>query len=175
MKVRADEHVSLEIVRSVRAMALSNGWELSHVIEVGDRGSTDEHWITRFANEGGHAIISGDTDFFRRQHLVLEVNRTGLRIIHMPSKWANARCELQAAHILLWWKRIERTISEMGQRECFRPPWNVTEDGTLNKVKVDYQGADKWGKRQAKRAANASANEPNSTPNPGPADRQPPP
>lgn len=153
MKVRADEHVSLEIVRAVRGMALTPGWDLSHVVESGDRGAKDEHWITRFARQGGNAIITGDTDFLKRPHQVLAVNRTGMRVIHMPSKWANARCELQAAHVLLWWRRIERCVANMRQRECFRPPWNVSEDGELLKINVDYQNADKWEKRQAQRAA----------------------
>lgn len=156
MKIRANEHISEEIVRAVREIALSPGWNLSHVIEVGDRGSEDEHWITKFANEGGHAVLSGDTDFFKRHHLVLAVNRTGIRVIHMPSKWSNARCELQAAHILLWWRRIEKMVSDMSARECYRPPWNISEDGELNRVKVDYQAADRWEKRQAKRVAKAA-------------------
>jgi PIN like domain len=156
LKVRGDEHVSLEIVRAVRAMALTHGWEFSSVVEVGDRGSKDEHWITKFASEGGHAIISGDTDFLKRPHQVLAVNRTGMRVIHMPPKWSNARCDLQAAHTLLWWRRIERTIAAMNPRECYRPPWNATEDGELAKLKVDYQDADKWEKRREKRDEQAA-------------------
>ncbi len=159
MRIRADEHVSKEIVRAVRDMALSPGWELTQVIEAGDRGSTDEHWITRFSRERGDAVLSGDSDFFKRPHLVLAVNKTGLRIVHLPSKWSNARCDLQAAHILLWWKRIEIKIASMSPRECYRPPWNIKEDGDLSKVQVDYQDAEKWQKRQAKRAAKAANDE----------------
>jgi hypothetical protein len=45
----------------------------------------------------------------------------------------------------------------MGKRECYRPPWNATEDGELAKIKVDYQDADKWEKRQAKREQQVAA------------------
>lgn len=159
MKVRADEHVSPEIVRAVREMALSPEWELTQVIDIGDRSSEDEHWITKFAKEGGHAILSGDRDFLNRPNLILAVNRTGLRVIHMPAKWSNAGCALQAAHILLWWRRIETKISSMSGRECYRPPWNISEEGDLNRIGVDYQNAEKWQKRQAKRSAKAVANE----------------
>ena len=110
MKIRADEHVSKEIGRAVRELALSPGFELTHVIEIGDRGSDDVHWITRFALDGGDAIISADTDFCKRPHQVMAVNNTGLRLIHLPSRWANARGDLQAAHILLWWRRIEAKL-----------------------------------------------------------------
>ena len=153
MKVRADEHVSQEIVRAVREMALSAGWELTHVIAEGDNGKSDEHWITRFAKDGGHAILSADRDFLSVPVQVLAVFNTGIRVIHLPPKWANATCHLQAAHILLWWKRIEKKISAMDQRECFRPPWNIDEGGELRKVDIDYAEAHKKQKKAARRSA----------------------
>ena len=70
MKIRADEHIAEKIVRLVRDMALSDGWELSHVIEAGQRGTADEHWATQFANDGGQAIISADKIISVRTALV---------------------------------------------------------------------------------------------------------
>jgi hypothetical protein len=153
LKLRADEHVSQEIVRAVREMALSPGWELSHVVEEGDRGSSDEHWITRFAAQGGNAILSADTDFFLLPVQVMAVFNTGMKVIHFPSRWANAGCSMQAAHTLLWWGRIEKKIAEMRQRQCFRPPWNVGESGDLSEVRIDYQSATKKLKKANRRAA----------------------
>lgn len=151
MKIRADEHVSPYICQAVRDLGLSPGWELTQVTEVGDRASTDEHWATQFSKAGGDAILSGDTDFLRRHHLILAIGRMGLRVIHMPSKWSNARADLQAAHILVWWRRIEQTVSTMKPRECYRPPWTISEDGELIKIGIDYQGAERKEKREAKR------------------------
>jgi hypothetical protein len=152
LKVRADEHISQEIVRSVREMALTPGWELSHVVEAGDGGAKDEHWITRFANQGGHAILSGDTDFFLLPVQVVAVFQTGIRVIHLPSKWSNAGCRMQATHILLWWGRIERKISEMKGRQCYRPPWNIAESGELKEVSIDFHEAHKKLRKAARRA-----------------------
>lgn len=76
-----------------------------------------------------------------------------MRVIHMPAKWANARGALQASHILLWWRRIEDKIKEMSPLECFRPPWNISEDGVLNKITIDYHDAERKAKREAKRTA----------------------
>jgi hypothetical protein len=153
LRIRADEHISEGIVRAVREMALSPGWELSHVIEVGDRGSTDVHWVTKFARDGGHAILSGDTDFFKRHQQVLAIKSTGMRVIHLPHRWANSRCELQASHVLLWWRRIETTIAKMAPQECYRVPWNLSEEGELLKIKIDYQDAERKAKRDETRAA----------------------
>lgn len=150
MKVRADEHVSLEIVRAVREMALSPAWELSSVYEI-DRGADDVHWLTKFAREGGKAIITADTDFFKSPAQVVAVFNTGIRVIHFPPKWANAIGRLQAAHTLLWWRRIEAQIEGMKDRECYRPPWNITEEGTLARVQIDYAEAHKKLRKSARR------------------------
>jgi len=151
VKIRADEHVAEAIVRAVQEIALSPGWELSHVISSGYKGSTDEHWATQFAKEGGNAILSADTDFFRRHHQIIAICDTGLKIIHLPSKWATARGDLQAAHILLWWRRVEAKISIMTSRQCYCPPWNITESGDLKQVKVNYEEARKKERKYKRR------------------------
>lgn len=107
--------------------------------------------------KAGNAILSGDTDFFRRHQLIVAISRTGLKLIHMPSKWSNARGDLQAAHILLWWQRIEAQIASMSPRECFRPPWNISDTGEFTKVRIDYQNAERRAKRQRQRAVRENA------------------
>jgi hypothetical protein len=64
-----------------------------------------------------------------------------MKVIHFPAKWANAKVHLQAAHTLLWWPRIEEKIKTMKGRECYRPPWNLSESGELTKVTIDYAEA----------------------------------
>jgi hypothetical protein len=155
MKVRGDEHVSPEIVRATREMALSPGWHLDSVYDTQDRGATDEHWITKFAREGGNAILTADTDFFKAPAQVVAIDRTGMKVIHFPPKWANAACHLQAAHVLLWWRRIETQIRAMRPRECYRPPWNISEVGDLARIQIDYAEAHKKNRKAARRADEA--------------------
>ena len=138
MKVRADEHISRRIVRAVRSIALDPGWELSTVKERGHAGTPDEHWIAEFGREGGNAILSADRDFFRLAPQIGAVAKTGMKVIHLPAKWANAKIHLQAAHILMWWPRIETTIAEMAPRECYQPEWTVRETGLMKKVRIDF-------------------------------------
>ena len=153
MKIRADENVAPAIVRVVRDLALSEGFELTSIIEIGQAGAGDVHWITRFAQEGGQAILSGDKDFLRSPPQVDAVNRLGLRVIHMPGRWCNARGHMQTSHLLMWWPRIERKLAEMAPRDCYSPPWNVAEDGQLKQVVIPYADAEKKLKRAAKRDA----------------------
>ena len=116
MRIRADEHVSREIVRVICELALSPDFEFSSIFQVGHDGSPDEYWATEFAKGGGDAILTADTDFFRKPNQVVAIDRTGLKVIHLPSRWANARAHLQTAHILMWWPRIEVKLQEANPR-----------------------------------------------------------
>ncbi len=157
MRIRADEHVSPEIVRIICELALNLDFELSSVFNVGHDGSPDEYWVTEFAKDGGDAILtadtdffSADTDFFRKPNQLVAIDRTGLRVIHLHSRWANARARLQAAHILMWWPRIEAKLREARPREVWLVQWNINETGELKRKKVDYSAAHKK-LRKAKR------------------------
>ena len=143
MKIRADEHVAPAIIAILQAIALSAEHEIDSVLTAGDRGSSDVHWITRFAAEGGEAILTADTDFIKNPPQVAAVFNTGVKVIHLPAKWAGAEGRLQAAHLLLWWARIESTLGAMKRRECYRPPWNLHETGEMQKVDIDFQSAGK--------------------------------
>lgn len=156
MKIRADEHISPEIVRIVCELALSPGWELTQVITQGDGGMKDVPWITKFAGEGGKVILSGDTDFINRPHQVMAVLDTGLIVVHMHNKYCNARGRLQAAHMLWWWDKIEATLQAAQPRQCWRVPWGFPESGgELSRLSVDYEKARKKIEREEQRAIKA--------------------
>lgn len=138
MKVRADEHVSQEIVRIVCDLVLTPPFDLSTVYGAGHGGTEDHHWITEFAKEDGKAILSADKDFFTKPSQVVAIDQTGLRVIYLPPKWANAAAHLQAAFILTWWPRIEETIKAAKPREIWTLRWNISEDGELLRKKIDY-------------------------------------
>ncbi|MCA3564977.1 MAG: DUF5615 family PIN-like protein [Methylocystis sp.] len=144
MRIRADEHVSPEIVKAVRDLILSPDWGFDHVYDAGDRGSDDVHWITKFANDGGDAILTADKDFIQKPPQVMAVFNTGVKVVHLPPRFCNARGYLQAAHILCWWPRIEIQVVRMKPRECYQPEWNVSgETGKFKKVDIDFANAAK--------------------------------
>lgn len=157
MKIRADEHVAPAIIAILRAIALSPEHELDSVFSAGDRGSSDVHWITKFSGEGGEAILTADTDFIKNPPQVAAVFNTGVKVIHLPPKWAGAEGRLQAAHLLLWWARIETTLKAMKPRECYRPPWNLQESGEMQKVDIDFQSASKKLKKAGRKARGNSS------------------
>jgi hypothetical protein len=151
LKIRTDEHIAPAIVRAIRDMALSTGWSIDSVLESGDQGTGDVHWITKFMAEGGDAIITADTDFLKNPPQVMAVFHTGAKVIHLPHQWANAAGRLQTAHVLLWWDRIEKQLTSMKTQECYRPAWNITETGELKKIDLDFQGMAKKLKKASKK------------------------
>jgi len=151
LRIRADEHVAPAIVQAVNDIGLGDGFELTSVVRAGYAGASDVHWITAFANDGGDAILTADTDFLKLPPQVLAVQRTGLRVIHLPSSWANAKRALQAGHLLIWWRRIEIQLTIMKPRECFTMPFNVSEEAELKRVSLDFQGMGKKAKKADRR------------------------
>src|SRR3546814_17813071 len=97
-------------------------------------------------SDGGDAILTADRDFLENTPQVEAVFNTGAKVIHLPAKWGQARGTLQAAHILMWWSRIEECIATMKPRQCFRPPWNIIETGAMQQVAIDRSEERRVGK-----------------------------
>jgi hypothetical protein len=153
MKIRADEHVSLKLVETVRTVAIGRSdLILSSVYESDQRGMADHHWITEFADEGGHAILSADTDFFMKHQQVLAVEKTGLRVVWFAPPHGNAKLELQTANVLTWWPRIEAKLREARSREFWDVTWGIRDKLELRQRKVDFQSHRKKQKKQTRRS-----------------------
>ena len=144
MRIRADEHISVKIVRSINEICGQGQFgefDLSSVYDEDHQGSSDEYWVTEFAKKGGNAILTADTDFFRKPNQIVAIHQTRLTVFHLPQRWANAQAHLQAAHILMWWPRIVATLRDGKQSEVWTVPWNIRESGELKQRKIDYQEA----------------------------------
>lgn len=135
-------------MEAVCSLCLRAGWSFDHVYDAKQGGQPDEHWITAFARTGGDAIVTADADFINRYPAVIAVFNTGLKVIHLPKRYANAKGHLQAGFILIWWPRIEAQLEGMNKRECYQPEWNVSgETGTLKKVDIDFARAHQKAKK----------------------------
>ncbi|WP_299436124.1 DUF5615 family PIN-like protein [uncultured Rhodospira sp.] len=152
MRVRANEHFSPKLIETVKAVALINSdVDLSTVREAGHQGMADHHWITAFAHEGGHAILSTDTDFLKKPQQVLAVEDTGLRVIWFAPPHGNAKLELQTANILMWWPRIEAKLREARPRECWAVKWTINDGVELRREELKFQSHRKKARKAARR------------------------
>ncbi len=140
MKVRADEHISPKIVRAVQAIALSDGWDLTHVRDFNSARTADETWIPRFVLEGGQVILSADRRILSRPHQLLAISEGNLIGVFLPAKWAEARGHAQAAHILWWWPRIEAAIKASKPKQCWRVPYEFGE-ANIEEITINYEEA----------------------------------
>ena len=140
MKVRADEHVAPKIVQVLRIIALSTGWELTGVREFHAARTLDETWLPRFASEGGKAIITADANMLKRPHLIAAVQQSGVCGIILPSVWAQARRNIQAASLIYFWPEIEATLTTAQAGEFWRVPTTLYA-GSLEKLRVNYAAA----------------------------------
>jgi hypothetical protein len=143
VKIRADEHVSPEIVQAINKLAIGSDHTLDSVFTAGHRGLDDVPWVTKFAREGGKVILSADTDFHKKPHQIAAVHELGLMVVELPSRWANSRCRLQASHILYWWEAIEQAIGSGNPSDFLRVPWGFPEKPALTRLRVNYAEARK--------------------------------
>ena len=141
MKICADEYLSTWIVGIIRDSCLDPKHSLEHVEDYHLRGVDDEIWVRRFAKAGGEAVVSADANMLRRHHEPIAVCDSGLRLVILPDKWACAKRNLQASHVMLWWPRIQETIAASLPRKCWKVPWGFSERDPLLPLTVDFEDA----------------------------------
>jgi hypothetical protein len=137
VKLRADEHVSPKIVRAIREVSLSSGWELSCVREFHPARTADETWVPQFAVEGGQAIITADANMLNRPHQLLAIHQSNIRGIVLPSIWADSKRHLQAASLIYFWPQIEAKLKDAQSGEFWRLPRTLV-NGLLEPIAVNY-------------------------------------
>lgn len=141
MKVRADEHVSPRIVRALREVVLSTGWELSHVRDVHGARTADETWVPRFAAEGGKAIITADANMLARPHQILAIQQSNVVGLILPHTWATAKRHIQASSLIHFWPEIEALFSAAQPGDFWRMPKKLHRGGDMEKLDIDYAKA----------------------------------
>lgn len=85
MKIYADEHVSIKVIKAIREVGLKEGMELSHVEEKGQRGHPDVSWATAFQKDNGTAILTADRGFTKGLQRKA-IQATGLQVVLLPIK-----------------------------------------------------------------------------------------
>jgi hypothetical protein len=132
VKIRADEHVSIKIIKALRVISPSLESSLSHVSERGQAGKPDVRLAKDFAEDGGTAILTSDKGFTKGQQRK-EIEATGLQVVLLPEKWALSKAYYQAAFILFWWSKIEKAVASGKKSDIWILRWGFNEKGELKK------------------------------------------
>lgn len=132
MKICADEHVSIKVIKAIREVVLKEGVELSSVEEKGQRGHPDVSWATAFQKDNGTAILTADRGFTKGPQKKA-IQGTGLQVVLLPKKWAGSLAHVQAAFILFWWSKIEKAVEGGKNSDIWTIGWSFNEKGQLKK------------------------------------------
>ena len=134
MKIRLDECISRRVAAAVIAITANReGFEVSHVLDVHDKGIDDVDWITRFSDEGGTAIISGDNNILKNWPNLIAYKESGLIGFFPPPKFSGLTGYAKAALLIRWWPVIVEKIKLSSLGDTWRVPMYWTPN--INSLK----------------------------------------
>ena len=110
MKVAFDENLPPVMVKVFQTLATQSHILTAEVVTAsnyrphGERG--DEHWVKRFAVDGGRVIVTGDTKMRIRDHERAALVESGLITYCFERQWSDVNFFTKSAMLLHWWTRI---------------------------------------------------------------------
>lgn len=138
MKIRLDENISYRVADAIKAyMANRPGFEVSWVRQDNDPGTSDPAWLTKFAADGGDAIVSGDARILQHWPDLVAYTESGLISFFPPPQYAELVGYGKAAFILRWWPAIVEKIKGAERGDRFRMPYSWAPDVSKFQVLVD--------------------------------------
>jgi hypothetical protein len=132
VKIAFDENIPRGMVRVFQTLSAE-----SHVLGVtvvsasdfkppGEAG--DEHWVRRFAADGGRMLISGDERMrtVPQERAALSTHR--IITFFFDSRWNKSNGFVKCAMLLNWWPRIIEIAASSRPGQCWQIPfqWNWT-------------------------------------------------
>lgn len=146
MKIAFDENIPSMMVIVFQALAKDGGVLKTQIVTAADyrpKGEKgDEHWVVRFAKDGGQIIISGDTKMHGRLHELAALVESGVVTYFFERKWSTFSFFTKSAMLLHWWPKVREHMDTAGKGTCWEIPcqwlWKDLVD-----VSVDPQAISK--------------------------------
>jgi hypothetical protein len=148
LKVRLDENVSVRLARALQAFwSGKNDVNLTWVRDFAPPGTKDPSWIKAFADEGGHAVVSGDANILQHWPDLVAYTESGLISYFPPTAWNRMKGYSKAAHLINWWPVLHEhmKVAERGSRWRFPFLWTPcpTRLEPLKDPRIDNAGKQK--------------------------------
>lgn len=130
MKIAFDENVPRGMVRVFQALAGDEEALKAVIVSARDyrpdqeRG--DEHWVKRFAQDGGGFIISGDVHMRSRRHELAALVELGLVTYFFEGRWSTANFFTKSAMLLHWWPILAEHMLTASRGTCWEIPYQWT-------------------------------------------------
>jgi hypothetical protein len=134
-KVALDANIPERLVRMLQSGFGDQGYEFLWEPDFAAANAGDDVWTVAFRRFGGQLVITGDKNLARRPHQVLGFIENDLVGFFFERKWAERDLAFKAAHMMMWWPRIQRQYSTCRPRDCWWVP-SVLRDGAMRKVEL---------------------------------------
>lgn len=96
--------------------------------------------MTRFAQDGGQVVISGDTRLRSRPHELAAIVECGLIAYCFERRWSDKNFFTKSAMLLHWWPKIREHMKSAPKGTCWEIPfqWNWKDliDVTADPAKI---------------------------------------
>lgn len=129
MKVRLDENLSYRVANALKAfLADRTGLSVDWVRDHHPPGTKDPSWIRQFADDGGHAIISGDYQILQHWPDLIAYIESGLVSFFPPPNFDKLRGFGQASLMIRWWPVMVEHAKSAPRGTCWRLPMHWTPE-----------------------------------------------
>ncbi len=150
MKIAFDENIPIALVKVFQTFA--NEKQLKKLVgnltiesakdytpqksDVDFLPKNDVPWIKRFADSGGHIIISGNTQMKSVPHERLALVECGIVVIFFESRWNQWGFFDKCALLLHWWPVIAEQSQKARRGTFWHVPlhWTASSGGSLKAV-----------------------------------------
>jgi len=122
IKVALDANVPQRLVWMLQSGFGDQGFEFLWEPNFAAANAKDEAWTAAFRRFGGQLVITGDKNLAKRPHQILAFMESGLIGFFFERRWANHDLPFKAAHMMIWWPRIQSKFGECKPRECWWVP-----------------------------------------------------
>lgn len=100
----------------------------------------DEHWVRRFASDGGRVVISGDTKMHGRIHELAALVEAGMVTYFFERRWSDMNFYSKSAMLLHWWPNVAKHMENAASGTCWEAPcqwtWKDLADVTIDPKKL---------------------------------------
>ena len=112
MKIGFDEHVSPRLIDALGIIQKPGAATFVDFRKSYGELKGDAGLVRLFAADGGHTMLSGDTNMPNVLPTVVAIQEAGLRAVFLPPAWCKAKRHPQTAFLIRWWPDILKLAAE---------------------------------------------------------------
>jgi hypothetical protein len=135
IKVALDANVPQRLVRMLQSAFGDQGYEFLWEPDFAAANAKDEVWVAKFRRFGGQIAITGDRNIARRPHQIIAFMESDLIGFFFDSNWGEKDLTFKAAHLVMWWPRIQVHLANCKPQDCWWVP-TILRNGAFKKVEL---------------------------------------